>query len=134
MFDVKVSRGDDYETQQEGKVSRLRVVGFFSQQGAELRGRNIFCEFCVFLTPDLENAGALHTGLRIQVKCIKDQGLFLCVEDAAKRLAGATAAIHVENVSYIKLACAHEFADVAVRSKKAVRIGDLLLQTAIAGD
>ena len=37
MFDVKVSRGDDYETQQEGKVSRLRVVGFFSQQGVEQR-------------------------------------------------------------------------------------------------
>src|SRR5438552_12936834 len=70
-----------------------------------------------FTAPDLEGARSciLDSWFPIQVEGIKNQGPALRVEHPAKWLPSLAAAVNIEDISNVKLAGAHQLADIAVR-------------------
>ena len=86
-------------------------------QNAEIHCVVLLARFGVFLSPDLESAGILHSRLVIEIKSIKDQGLALGVEHAPKGLAGTAAAVHIKDVGDVKPSRTHQLPNITIGGK-----------------
>src|SRR5580704_19861 len=84
-----------------------------------------------FLPPCLKGVGIFGSCLPVQVKCIKNERLALRVEDATEWFSSATTAVHIEYISNVEIASAHQLADVPVGGKELARAVDLDLQLVI---
>src|SRR5882672_8612445 len=93
-------------------------------ENTEIHGVRFLGEFRIFLAPYLEDTGRLHSSLTVEIEGIENQGLALCIKDPPKGLSGPAAAVHIEHVSNVKLACAHQFADVAIGGEKPLIVSE----------
>src|SRR5579864_477421 len=63
--------------------------------------------------PDVERDLCIYFPRVSQVICIKDEGLPLCVENAAKCALGLAVAVSVVDIDNVEIARDHQFSDVA---------------------
>src|SRR5579864_7453507 len=87
-------------------------------QNPEIRWMILLVGLGISLSPNLESTGRLDTRLMVEIKGIKDQRFALGIEDTAKGLAGTATTVHIKDVRDVKLARAHQLANVTVGRKK----------------
>ena len=86
-------------------------------QNAEIHCAILLARFSISLSPDLESARILYAWFVIEIERIEDQGLVLCIENTAERLASAAATVDVKHVGDIQFARAHEFTNITIGRK-----------------
>ncbi len=74
------------------------------------------------MAPHLKRAGIDHARLAVKIEGVKNKRLALGVEDPAKRLLRAAAAIDIKHIRDIQLSRAHQFTNIAIGTQILIRV------------
>src|SRR6516165_7134320 len=83
-------------------------------QNTQVHGRCLLAFGCLALPPNLETAGVQDPGLTVEIESVENEGLSLCVKDAAEGFLCTATAVDIKYIGNIQFPRAHQFPDISI--------------------